>query len=38
MLISKNLRVCVKEWRCENERLMKVRLNMENSRLIVIQI
>ena len=31
VLISEKLSVCAKEWRCVNERLMKVRLRLENG-------
>ena len=38
VLISENLKVCAKEWRCVNERLMKVRLRLENGWLTVVQV
>ena len=38
VLISENLSVGVKEWRCVNERLMKVRLRLEKGWLTVVQI
>ena len=38
VLLSKNLRECVKEWKCVNERLMKVRLKLENGWLTVVQV
>ena len=38
VLISENLSVGVKEWRCVNERLMKVRLKLENRWLTVVQV
>ena len=31
VLISENLSICAKEWRCMNERLMRVRLRLENG-------
>ena len=38
VLISENFKVCAKEWRCVNERLMKVRLRLENGWLTVVQV
>ena len=38
LLISENLSVGAKEWRCVNERLMKVRLRLENGWLTVVQV
>ena len=38
VLISEKLSVCAKEWRCVNERLMKVRLRLENGWLTVVQV
>ena len=38
VLISEKLSVGVKEWRCVNERLMKVRLRLENGWLTVVQV
>ena len=36
VLISENLKVCAKKWRCVNERLMKVRLRLKNEWLTVV--
>ena len=38
VLISENLSIGVKEWRCVNERLMKVRLKLEYWWLTVVQV
>ena len=38
VLISENSSVCAKEWRCVNERSMRVRLGLENGWLTVVQV
>ena len=38
VLISKNLRVCAKKWWCMNERLMKMRLRLDNGWLAVVRV
>ena len=37
ILISEQLSSCLKEWKCENERLMKVRMQLDGKWVTLIQ-
>ena len=38
IMFSEKLRCCVKEWKCESERLMKVRLQIDGRWVTLIQV
>ena len=38
IMISEELRGCVKEWKCESERLMKVRLQIDGRWVTLVQV